>query len=199
MNVSVMPKAGLAHATAIGNQATVVFDADAAILTPTSRTRSTRPRRRVAWQRRRRVVGTTTWRCHGRAATAAPASRATRCTSPTAAAPYVAWQAENVTATSAVSIGTSGHAYAFYVQRDRRRRQRRGGQVDRRSDDRRQRPVHRPDGGTGGGTSAAAVAPSAATRQRDAGLADARDPRGGRLVILCRRPSSVAAQSGALK
>ena len=114
LTFTVTPKAGLANGTTISNLATVVFDANAAIVTPTwiNTIDATAPTSRV--QAATGVVATTnvavSW---SGTDTGSGITGYTVYVSDNGAA-YTAWQT-NVTATSAVYAGTTGHTYAFYV------------------------------------------------------------------------------------
>jgi hypothetical protein len=112
---TVMPKTGLAHATAIANQATVVFDANAPILTPTWTNTIDASVPTSGVQAATGVVGTTnvsvSW---SGTDTGSGITAYTVYVSDNGGA-YAAWQT-NVTATSAVYTGTTGHTYAFYVR-----------------------------------------------------------------------------------
>lgn len=112
---TVMPNAGLAHATAIANQATVVFDANAPILTPTwtNTIDTTVPTTRV--QAATGVVGTTNVAVSWSGTDTGSGIVAYTVYVSDNGGAYAAWQT-NATATSAVYTGATGHTYTFYVR-----------------------------------------------------------------------------------
>ena len=112
---TVMPNAGLAHATAIANKATVVFDANAPILTPTwtNTIDTTVPTTRV--QAATGVVGTTNVAVSWSGTDTGSGIVAYTVYVSDNGGAYAAWQT-NATATSAVYTGATGHTYTFYVR-----------------------------------------------------------------------------------
>ena len=112
---TVSPKAGLANGTTISNQASIVFDANPAILTPTwvNTIDTTAPSSRMQALAGR--VGTTDFDVTWSGTDSGAGIGAYTVYVSDNGGPYVAWQTA-VTTTSGVYTGTSGHSYAFYVR-----------------------------------------------------------------------------------
>ena len=112
---TVSPKAGLANGTTITNQASIVFDANPAILTPTwINTIDTTPSSsRVQTLTGR--VGTMDFDVVWSGTDTGSGVGAYTVYVSDNGGPFVAWQTA-VKATSGVYTGTSGHSYAFYAR-----------------------------------------------------------------------------------
>ena len=111
---SVAPKAGLADATLIANQASIVFDSNASIATPTwsntfdlsaplSKVQSLTPK-----------VGTTSFDVSWSGSDAGSGIRNYTVYVSDSGAAFTPWLTQ-ATATTATYAGTAGHSYAFYV------------------------------------------------------------------------------------
>ena len=112
---SVSPRTGLADGTTITNEASIVFDANAAIATPTwtNTIDSTAPASRVLALTGR--PGTTDFDVAWSGSDARSGIAAYTVLVSDNGAPFEPWQA-GVTATTAVYSGTSGHTYAFQAR-----------------------------------------------------------------------------------
>ena len=115
VNFSVRQKAGAANGTTYSNQASIVFDANAPILTPTwvNTVDTSLPTSRVQSLAGR--VGTTDFDVVWSGADTGSGVGAYTVYVSDNGGPYVAWQTA-VTATTGVFTGTSGHSYAFYAR-----------------------------------------------------------------------------------
>jgi hypothetical protein len=112
---TVSPKAGLANGTTISNQAAIVFDANAAIPTPTwvNTVDTTAPTSQVQTLTGR--VGTMDFDVAWAGNDTGSGVGAYTVYVSDNGGPYVAWQTAT-TATSGVFTGTSGHSYAFFAR-----------------------------------------------------------------------------------
>ncbi len=112
---TVSPKAGLADGTTISNQASIVFDANAAILTPTwvNTVDTTAPSSRVQSLAGR--VGTMDFDVAWSGSDTGSGVGAYTVYVSDNGGPYVAWQTATK-ATSGVFTGTSAHSYAFFAR-----------------------------------------------------------------------------------
>ena len=115
VNFSVRQKTGAANGTIYSNQASIVFDANAAILTPTwvNTVDTSLPASRVQSLAGR--VGTTDFDVVWSGSDTGSGVGAYDVYVSDNGGPYVRWQTA-VKATTAVYSGTSGHSYAFYAR-----------------------------------------------------------------------------------